>query len=73
MRGECEFECSLLSKMQQTLGTFWWCRSTLAARRAGDVRDSLADIGAAKRVIGYEPAVYFDEGLASTVKAYAGR
>jgi nucleoside-diphosphate-sugar epimerase len=37
--------------------------------RAGDVRDSLADIGAAERLIGYTPKYRVKEGLAET---YAG-
>lgn len=40
--------------------------------RLGDVRDSLADISKAKDVIGYEPVVYFREGLERTVKWYRG-
>ena len=39
--------------------------------RAGDVRDSLADITRAKQILGYEPVTYFDEGLAQTVAWYA--
>lgn len=35
--------------------------------RAGDVPHSLADIGKAKRVLGYVPLVDFDEGLRRTV------
>lgn len=35
--------------------------------RAGDVRDSLADISAAGRAFGFAPAVGFDEGLAEYV------
>jgi UDP-glucose 4-epimerase len=35
--------------------------------RAGDVRSSLAAIDAARRVLGYEPRVGFEEGLARTV------
>ena len=35
--------------------------------RAGDVRDSQADISKAKRLLGYEPTVSFEEGLARTV------
>ena len=31
--------------------------------RAGDVRDSLADIGAARRAFGFDPVVTMDEGL----------
>ncbi len=38
--------------------------------RAGDVRDSLADIGAARECLGYHPAVGFREGLALTVEWY---
>jgi nucleoside-diphosphate-sugar epimerase len=38
--------------------------------RAGDVRDSQADIGKAKRLLGYSPIVSFDEGLGRTVAWY---
>jgi len=37
--------------------------------RAGDVRDSLADIQLARRLIGYTPTVSFQEGLARTLEA----
>lgn len=40
----------------------------LAAARPGDVRDSLADISKAERLLGYEPAVPFPEGLRRTVE-----
>jgi nucleoside-diphosphate-sugar epimerase len=36
--------------------------------RAGDVRDSLADISLAKELIGYEPKVDHEEGLRRTVE-----
>ena len=36
--------------------------------RAGDVRHSLADIGKAKRLLGYQPAYRLREGLAETVR-----
>lgn len=36
--------------------------------RAGDVRDSLADISRAKELIGYEPTVTYQEGLRRTVE-----
>ena len=39
-----------------------------ADRRAGDVRDSQADIAKAKRLLGYEPIVRFDQGLEKTVE-----
>ena len=38
--------------------------------RAGDVRDSQADIGKARRLLGYEPRVSFEEGLRKTVEWY---
>jgi len=38
--------------------------------RAGDVRDSQADIGKAKRILGYQPVVPFEEGLRRTVDWY---
>jgi len=41
-----------------------------APPRAGDVRDSLADIGLARKIIGYEPAVSFDDGLRRTIDWY---
>ena len=41
-----------------------------AAPRAGDVRDSQADIGKAKRLLGYAPTVSFEKGLANTVAWY---
>ncbi len=38
--------------------------------RAGDVKHSLADIGRARRLLGYEPEVDFREGLRRTVEWY---
>ncbi len=43
-----------------------------AAPRAGDIRDSLADIRRAKGLLGYEPKVDFREGLRRTVEWYRG-
>jgi nucleoside-diphosphate-sugar epimerase len=37
--------------------------------RTGDVRDSWADVGAAKRVLGYETAVGLEDGLGLTAEA----
>lgn len=36
------------------------------AARHGDIRDSQADVGLARRVLGYEPRVLFEEGLRRT-------
>ncbi len=41
--------------------------------RSGDVRHSLADIQKARRRIGYDPAVGFEEGLRRTVRWYKER
>jgi nucleoside-diphosphate-sugar epimerase len=38
--------------------------------RAGDVRDSQADIRKAKKVLGYEPTVSFEDGLRRTIEWY---
>jgi UDP-glucose 4-epimerase len=38
--------------------------------RPGDVRHSLADVSKAREILGYEPAVDFDEGLRRTFEAY---
>lgn len=43
-----------------------------AEGRAGDIRDSLADIGLARDLLGYEPIVDFREGLRRTVEWYRG-
>jgi nucleoside-diphosphate-sugar epimerase len=38
--------------------------------RAGDVRDSQADISKAERILGYKPIVSFEDGLAQTLAWY---
>lgn len=40
------------------------------APRVGDVRESLADISAARVVLGYEPKVTFEEGLRRSIDYY---
>jgi nucleoside-diphosphate-sugar epimerase len=40
--------------------------------RAGDIRDSWADIRAARDVLGYEPAVSLDDGLRRTIEFLRG-
>ena len=41
--------------------------------RAGDVRDSWADVGEARRVLGWEPRVDLDDGLRLTAEALLAR
>jgi nucleoside-diphosphate-sugar epimerase len=43
---------------------------TYVEPRQGDVRDSQADIRKAKEILGYEPIVPFEEGLARTLEWY---
>ena len=38
--------------------------------RPGDVRDSLADVSLAKQVVGYEPKIFFAEGLRKAIDWY---
>jgi nucleoside-diphosphate-sugar epimerase len=38
--------------------------------RAGDVRDSQADIEKARTLLGYKPVVTFEDGLRKTVEWY---
>jgi UDP-glucose 4-epimerase len=45
-------------------------RPAYAEARSGDIRDSLADIGLAQELLGYEPQVDFREGLRRTVEWY---
>lgn len=56
----------LVAALNDTLGTD--IEPTYEDPRPGDVRHSLADIGKAQSMIGYEPTVDFDEGLERTVQ-----
>jgi len=46
------------------------CEPLHEPNRAGDIRESLADIRLAHELLGYEPTVSFSEGLARTVEWY---
>ena len=45
---------------------------TYGPAQAGDVRESWADVSAAREAIGYEPVVGFEEGLRRTIDAMLG-
>jgi UDP-glucose 4-epimerase len=60
----------LLTALNKLLGTN--IKPIHAPPRAGDVRESLADITLARRVLGYEPPVDFDEGLRRSIDYYRG-
>ena len=48
-------------------------KPVFAAERSGDVKHSLADLGQAKKILGYEPIVDFAAGLEMTMEWYRGR
>jgi nucleoside-diphosphate-sugar epimerase len=58
----------LLSRLQRVIGTNLTPR--FEAPRSAEPRDSQADIGKARRLLGYEPFVPFEEGLSRTVAWY---
>ncbi len=58
----------LIAGINRVLGTA--IEPVFEPPRAGDVRDSLADISLARELLGYAPTVGFDEGLRRTVEYY---
>jgi len=65
----CGGRCSLnelVTLLNRVLGTK--IQPVYQPARAGDVKHSQADISAARRVLGYEPRVSFEDGLAKTVE-----
>ena len=58
----------LLTSINNVLGT--QIEAKFAEARVGDVRESLADITAARQVLGYEPSVDFEEGLRRSIEYY---
>lgn len=60
----------LVAELNRLLGTD--LKPEFLPPRAGDVRDSLADLRRAEALFGYRPTVDFAEGLRRTVEAEAG-
>jgi nucleoside-diphosphate-sugar epimerase len=58
----------LFEEMRKLIGAD--VKPTYAEVRPGDVRDSQADISKARRILGYQPTVAFDEGIRKTVDWY---
>ena len=58
----------LVASINRVLGTS--IEPRFDAPRAGDVKESLADITAARELLGYEPTVGFDEGLQRSIDFY---
>jgi nucleoside-diphosphate-sugar epimerase len=61
----------LIRSLQMILGTN--LTPEFGPTREGDVRDSQADIGKARKLLGFAPSVPFDEGLRQTVAWYQTR
>ena len=60
---------AIIERLEKILGRQVDRRHTEA--RGGDVRHSLADVSKAQRLMGYMPAVEFDEGFRRTVEYFA--
>ncbi len=60
-------------RMARTLGMEDIAPEVTGKYRAGDIRHCFADIGLARRVLGYEPQVSLDEGLAEICQWLEGQ
>jgi UDP-N-acetylglucosamine 4-epimerase len=58
----------LYNACQAQLGSNW--SPTHREPRAGDIRDSLADISLAKKLLGYQPTKKFEDGLKETIEYF---
>ena len=69
MGGSINLLC-LLASINRLLGTD--VQPIHADPRPGDIRESMADITMARRDLGYEPRIAFEEGLARSIEYYRG-
>ena len=58
----------LYNACKNYLGSDW--DATFREPRAGDIRDSLADISLAKELLGYQPGRKFEDGLTETIEYF---
>jgi UDP-glucose 4-epimerase len=58
----------LVAQLNKALGTN--VKAKHEAPRTGDIRESLADITQARKLLGYEPTVDFEEGLRRSIDFY---
>ena len=58
----------LYNTCRQQLDSEW--QATHREPRAGDIRDSLADISLAKDLLGYQPTKKFEDGLIETINFF---
>jgi UDP-glucose 4-epimerase len=59
----------LVNTINSALGT--QLQPTYGPERPGDIKASLADITRAREILGYQPAISFEEGIELTVKSFA--
>jgi dTDP-L-rhamnose 4-epimerase len=60
-------------RMSKVMGKTFVEPQITAKYRAGDIRHCFADISLARRVLGYEPRITFEEGLAELVEWLEGQ
>ncbi len=58
----------LYNACKEQLGSDW--APTYREPRAGDIRDSLADVSLAKKLLGYQPTKKFEDGLTDTIEHF---
>jgi len=65
-------DCISLNQLLQIIGeeAGFKLEAIYEPTRAGDVRDSLADISAARSLIGFDPKIKVREGLRKTIDAF---
>jgi UDP-glucose 4-epimerase len=61
---------AIIARINELLGKD--IKPTYLPPRPGDIKHSLADNSLAKKIIGYEPQVLFEEGLRRAIDYYAG-
>jgi nucleoside-diphosphate-sugar epimerase len=63
-----------VNQVAETIGTILGkpVRKRHHPPRAGDIRDSWADLGKAERLLGYRPQIDLEEGLRRTVDFLRG-
>jgi UDP-N-acetylglucosamine/UDP-N-acetyl-alpha-D-glucosaminouronate 4-epimerase len=60
---------SVLDLLRAISGVFgYWIEPEFRPARPGDIRDSHADVTLARRLIGFEPVVGFEDGLRTTIE-----
>jgi nucleoside-diphosphate-sugar epimerase len=64
-------ESATVNELAETIGSILGkpVEKAYLAPREGDVRDSLADVGEARRLLGFEPRIGLEEGLRLTIDA----